>query len=112
MTTNAKKLLAGLTLIAAGIAMGWGLARWKETPLASQGAATAPQAAASAERKVLYWYDPMVPTQKFEKPGKSPFMDMALVPKYADEGGGAGAGVSVSPQAIPSLGLRTASVEQ
>ncbi len=117
MNTNTKKLLAGLTLIAAGIAMGWGLARWKETPLASQGAATAPQAAASAERKVLYWYDPMVPTQKFEKPGKSPFMDMALVPKYADEGGGGaeaagGAGVSVSPQAVQSLGLRTASVEQ
>nr|WP_269840420.1 efflux RND transporter periplasmic adaptor subunit [Paucibacter sp. M5-1]MCZ7883083.1 efflux RND transporter periplasmic adaptor subunit [Paucibacter sp. M5-1]MCZ7883087.1 efflux RND transporter periplasmic adaptor subunit [Paucibacter sp. M5-1] len=112
MTTNAKKILAGLTLIAAGIAMGWGLARWKEAPMSSQGAATAPEAAASAERKVLYWYDPMVPTQKFEKPGKSPFMDMALVPKYADEGGAAGAGVSVSPQAIQSLGLRTASVEQ
>ncbi|MFN3809112.1 MAG: efflux RND transporter periplasmic adaptor subunit [Roseateles asaccharophilus] len=111
MTTNAKKLLAGLTLTAAGIAMGWGLARWKEAPLASQGAATAPEAAASVERKVLYWYDPMVPTQKFEKPGKSPFMDMALVPKYADEGGAAGAGVNVSPQAIQSLGLRTASVE-
>ncbi len=112
MNTNTKKLFAGLTLIATGIAMGWGLARWKEAPLASHGAATAPEAAASAERKVLYWYDPMVPTQKFEKPGKSPFMDMALVPKYADEGGGAGAGVSVSPQAIQSLGLRTASVEQ
>ena len=112
MNTNTKKLLAGLTLTAAGIAMGWGLARWKEAPLASQEAAAAPDAAASAERKVLYWYDPMVPTQKFEKPGKSPFMDMALVPKYADEGGAGGAGVSVSPQAVQSLGLRTASVEQ
>lgn len=112
MNTNTKKLLAGLSLIAAGIAMGWGLARWKEAPMSIQGGATAPESAASAERKVLYWYDPMVPTQKFEKPGKSPFMDMALVPKYADEGGGAGAGVSVSPQAIQSLGLRTASVEQ
>ena len=36
-------------------------------------------------RKVLYWYDPMVPGSKFDKPGKSPFMDMQLVPKYADE---------------------------
>jgi Cu(I)/Ag(I) efflux system membrane fusion protein len=44
-----------------------------------------PHASAAAERKVLYWYDPMSPTQKFDKPGKSPYMDMDLVPKYADE---------------------------
>lgn len=25
-----------------------------------------------SERKVLYWYDPMVPGQRFDKPGKSP----------------------------------------
>jgi Cu(I)/Ag(I) efflux system membrane fusion protein len=47
-------------------------------------------------RKVLYWYDPMVPNQHFDKPGKSPFMDMQLVPKYADAGGEA-AGVRVDP---------------
>ncbi|EPJ76084.1 RND family efflux transporter MFP subunit [Pseudomonas sp. CFT9] len=40
---------------------------------------------AQYERKVLYWYDPMVPQQKFDKPGKSPFMDMQLVPQYADD---------------------------
>ncbi len=40
---------------------------------------------AQDERKVLYWYDPMVPQQKFDKPGKSPFMDMQLVPQYADD---------------------------
>jgi hypothetical protein len=33
----------------------------------------------STERKVLYWYDPMMPGQRFDKPGKSPFMDMQLV---------------------------------
>jgi len=37
------------------------------------------------ERKALYWYDPMMPSQRFDKPGKSPFMDMQLVPKYADD---------------------------
>jgi Cu(I)/Ag(I) efflux system membrane fusion protein len=31
----------------------------------------------------------MFPQQKFDKPGKSPFMDMQLEPKYADGGGGA-----------------------
>ena len=37
----------------------------------------------SGEKTVLYWYDPMVPDKHFEKSGKSPFMDMQLVPKYA-----------------------------
>lgn len=58
-------------------------------------------------RKVLYWYDPMSPQQKFDKPGKSPFMDMELVPKYADEGGDEGT-VSISPRVIQNLGIRTA----
>ncbi|HYT97567.1 MAG TPA: heavy metal-binding domain-containing protein, partial [Casimicrobiaceae bacterium] len=31
-------------------------------------------------KKALYWHDPMVPGPKFDKPGKSPFMDMQLVP--------------------------------
>lgn len=35
-------------------------------------------------KTILYWYDPMVPDKKFNKPGKSPFMDMQLVPKYAE----------------------------
>ncbi|MFR3707820.1 MAG: hypothetical protein ACLTXH_10955 [Enterobacter hormaechei] len=37
-----------------------------------------------SERKVLYWYDPMVPGQRFDKPGLH-FMDMDLVPRYASE---------------------------
>src|SRR5258706_2111194 len=36
-------------------------------------------------RKVLYWYDPMKPEVHFDHPGKSPFMDMQLEPKYADD---------------------------
>jgi Cu(I)/Ag(I) efflux system membrane fusion protein len=60
-------------------------------------------------KKVLYWHDPMVPGQKFDKPGKSPFMDMQLVPVYED-GGGSGGGVSVDPRMQQSLGVRTAEV--
>ena len=60
-------------------------------------------------KKVLYWSDPMVPGQKFDKPGKSPFMDMQLVPVYEDSGGSAG-GVSVDPRMQQSLGVRTAEV--
>lgn len=39
---------------------------------------------AGASRKILYWTDPMVPGYKSDKPGKSPFMDMDLVPVYED----------------------------
>jgi RND family efflux transporter MFP subunit len=41
-------------------------------------------------RKVLYWYDPMKPEVHFDKPGRSPFMDMELVPKYAEKAPAAG----------------------
>ena len=38
------------------------------------------------EKEVLYWYDPMYPQQHFDEPGPSPFMDMELVPRYANGG--------------------------
>ena len=62
------------------------------------------------ERKPLYWHDPMYPQQKFDKPGKSPFMDMQLVPVYAEDQG-AQAGVTVSARAQQNLGMRTALAE-
>jgi len=58
-------------------------------------------------KEVLYWYDPMVPQQKFDKPGKSPFMDMDLVPRYADEGND-GASMSIDPSVTQNLGMRLA----
>jgi Cu(I)/Ag(I) efflux system membrane fusion protein len=65
--------------------------------------------ASTPERQVLYWYDPMVPDQHFEGPGKSPFMDMQLVPRYADPA--TTAGVRVDPRVQQSVGIRTAVVE-
>jgi Cu(I)/Ag(I) efflux system membrane fusion protein len=67
-----------------------------------------PASANSGSAAPLYYYDPMFPNQKFDKPGKSPFMDMQLVPKYADAGGGGAANVTVDPSARQSLGIRTA----
>jgi len=67
--------------------------------------------AAQSERKVLYWYDPMTPGQRFDKPGKSPFMDMDLVPRYADEATEEG-GVTVSARQQQNLGIKTAQVEK
>lgn len=63
-------------------------------------------------KSVQYWYDPMVPTQKFDKPGKSPFMDMQLVPKYSNIGSdGEEGGVAISSQTAQNLGIRLAPVE-
>lgn len=71
----------------------------------------APAAAPQPGRQVLYWYDPMVPAQHFDKPGKSPFMDMQLVPRYAGEGPQQ-AGVQIDPARLQSLGVRYAAVER
>jgi len=67
---------------------------------------------ADGDRKALYWHDPMFPQQKFDKPGKSPFMDMQLVPVYADSGAAAGPGVSVSAATAQNLGVRYATAEE
>jgi len=67
-------------------------------------------AAGHDERQVLYWHDPMVPNARFDKPGKSPFMDMQLVPVYADETGGAA--VPVDPVVSQNLGIRLGVVEK
>ncbi len=62
----------------------------------------------SAEHKPLYWFDPMKPQQHFDKPGKSPFMDMQLVPKYPDDAtGSAGApagSIAIDPRVVQNLG--------
>lgn len=65
----------------------------------------------AAGKKVLYWHDPMVPGQKFDKPGKSPFMDMQLVPVYAGAEGDEGK-ITISPRVQQNLGVRTAEVTQ
>ncbi len=98
-------LIALFALLAAG-GLGYLLAQ------RSLSAAAPPTAAQASARKVLYWYDPMAPAQHFDKPGKSPFMDMQLVPKYADEGGAANQEVvRVSPAEVQNLGMRTTAVK-
>ena len=72
------------------------------TQIAATGAAPAATAAETGGRKVLYWHDPMVPGQKFDKPGKSPFMDMDLVPVYADAAADEGK-VTISPRLSAEL---------
>ena len=104
---KARTLIAALVLLALGGAAGYYAARHAHTatPLATP--TSGGTSAASGERKILYWHDPMVPGPRFDKPGRSPFMDMDLVPKYADEGGEDGT-VSISPRVAQNLGVRTA----
>jgi membrane fusion protein, copper/silver efflux system len=64
-----------------------------------------------AERKVLYWADPMVPGSRFDKPGKSPFMDMELEPVYADENTTDIGTVKVNERALQNLSVRIVKVE-
>jgi Cu(I)/Ag(I) efflux system membrane fusion protein len=79
--------------------------------LSAQGAP--PQQAGTGPR-ILYWWDPMIPDFKSDKPGKSP-MGMEMVPVYegqdqakAEEKGV----VTVSAAAMNNLGVRTAAVER
>ena len=98
-----------VVLVAAGVvgAAGYGL-WWIGMSQGMKMAAPAPDGAA-AGKAVLYWHDPMVPGQKFDKPGKSPFMDMQLVPVYAGNAGDEGK-VSISSRVQQNLGVRTAEV--
>lgn len=98
-------LIGAAVILALGAGGGW----WAGQRQAHPGSDTN-TAAASGERKVLYWHDPMVPGQKFDKPGRSPFMDMDLVPKYADEAGAPGS-VAINPRVVQNLGIRTATAE-
>jgi len=102
---RARLAIAAVALVAIGGAAGFGIAHLSGRPEAPM------TTAGPADRKVLYWYDPMVPAQRFDKPGKSPFMDMQLVPKYADEASGGG-GVQIDPARVQNLGVRLATVRR
>jgi Cu(I)/Ag(I) efflux system membrane fusion protein len=98
-----RLVAAAIAILMVGAAGGYWIARQRTEPAASS-------ATAQGERKVLYWHDPMVPNTRFDKPGKSPFMDMQLVPVYADEAGGAA--VTVDPVVSQNLGIRLGTVEK
>ncbi len=119
--------LTAIVAVAASVAVAaGGLGYWFGTRhalperLSAQGAAPTQAAPGSTDatkaanagkapdgRKVLYWHDPMVPGQRFDRPGKSPFMDMQLVPVYA-EGASDDARVTISARQMQNFGMRTA----
>jgi Cu(I)/Ag(I) efflux system membrane fusion protein len=102
----ALALLAALLIAGGAFYIGRTTGRTSESPVAPSSAPTGTDG-----RKVLYWHDPMVPGPRFDKPGKSPFMDMQLVPVYADADPGTG-GVKISPGVQQNLGIRYGTVRR
>jgi Cu(I)/Ag(I) efflux system membrane fusion protein len=111
MNASRQQLVAiafsAVILAAISAAAGYWLARPRNDPESSSANA------AARPQQPLYWYDPMKPTQHFDRPGKSPFMDMQLVPKYADESAaGEARGLRINPVVVQNLGIRFARVER
>ncbi|MEA2094331.1 MAG: heavy metal-binding domain-containing protein, partial [Pseudomonadota bacterium] len=67
--------------------------------------------AEDGDREILYWIAPMDANYRRDKPGKSP-MGMELVPVYADAAGGDGSRVTIAPEVVQNLGVRTAVAER
>ena len=103
-----KKHMALAVLAAALLALGYvaGTHRADATTAAS------PSSDKVDGRKVLYWHDPMKPDQHFDKPGKSPFMDMQLEPVFADESGSGSTGIKIDPGLQQNLGIRYATARR
>lgn len=79
------------------------------TPISATRAGTA--AAPRGERKVKYWWDPMMnPPYISDRPGKSP-MGMDLIPVYEDDVV-AGEAIVIDPRLQQSMGIRTAVVQR
>jgi membrane fusion protein, copper/silver efflux system len=83
--------------------------------LASPSAAGASAQSTTGERKALYWFDPMHPAYKSDKPGIAPDCGMTLVPKYPEDQSMAKmpvGTVTISPDRQVLAGVRTAVVER
>ncbi len=71
-------LWMSIAVLAAGVA-------WVGRQRLAVPGAQASQAAEKAQRKILYYVDPMHPQYKSDKPGIAPDCGMKLIPVYADE---------------------------
>lgn len=107
-TRSWRSALPAILVLGIGVTVGYWFAH-ESMNHASETTQAPTQVSRADERKVLYWYDPMLPQHKFDQPGKSPFMDMQLVPRYADEGGDSAA-VSIDGSITQNLGMRLAPV--
>ena len=99
--------LIGYGLYSAGLSAGR-RAPMSAVATATPGAAKAGDIDPQTGKRILYWHDPMVPAQRFDHAGKSPFMDMQLVP--VEEGADESGAIQISSRVQQNLGVRTAQV--
>ena len=106
-----RTLILALALAGIAAAGGYGLYQVGMNQGMKMSSPASGAGAPAGGKRILYWHDPMVPGQKFDKPGKSPFMDMQLVPVYADGEGDEGT-VTINPRMQQNLGVRLAEVHK
>ncbi len=110
VTINAKRwILPAVPFLFAGLILA-GCSKSSDDTTAKNDSTTV--TSSKAQRKVLYWYDPMTPTIHFNHPGKSPTMDMDLVPMYADGGDNNPNVIRIDPAMVQNIGVVTAPVER
>jgi Cu(I)/Ag(I) efflux system membrane fusion protein len=68
-------------------------------------------AAVGDEPEILYWVAPMDPNYRRDKPGKSP-MGMDLIPVYAESTANNDGSMTIAPEVVQNLGVRTAVAER
>ncbi len=102
---NTKAIILGCVIGGAMTALAYTFLLPSDAPSNAAGQSTEPQP--------LYWVAPMDPNYRRDEPGKSP-MGMDLVPVYEEStGGNEGPGtISISPNVVNNLGVRTASVQR
>jgi Cu(I)/Ag(I) efflux system membrane fusion protein len=93
-----------LAILASG-ALGYAVARWTAP-------ASAPSSASAPTKKLLYYYDPMVPLEHYDNPDTLSSMGMKTVPKYAEAGDAAGGtpDVKIDPALAQNFGMRVVAV--
>lgn len=116
---RSNRIVLGISGVVALLLVGYLAGRARRATLDAR-LSTRDSRPAPHERKVLYWYDPMKPELRFDHPGKSPFMDMQLEPKYAEEAPAAAAAgvppgysvVKIPLERRQEIGVTTARVEE
>jgi Cu(I)/Ag(I) efflux system membrane fusion protein len=97
-------------ILVAVLALALALMYWRTSRAAPAGTpALHENAKRAAEKKPLYWVDPMHPQYKSDKPGKAPDCGMDLVPVYAQATGNA---FTIAPESQHLIGVATGVVER